>query len=141
MSPFSKLFGQSSEESSGAHPEVNEGNRSSKPGAPQGSKDQDFGLQFIVETGETKTIQTLPVTIGRSDQNGIILKDETVSTTHARVYYDEQVGNVCIVDLDSLNGVYINDQPTRKNVLYDGCQIRLGKGKLTFRDTGYIHPG
>jgi len=141
MGPFSKIFGQSANEDSGSTPGGKEGKEASKPGAPQGSKEQGFGLQFIIESGETKTIKTLPVSIGRSDQNGIVLKDDTVSSTHARVYYDEQVGNVCIVDVDSLNGLFINDQPTRKNVLYDGCQIKLGKANLTFRDTGYIHPG
>ena len=141
MSRFSRLFGQSADESSSTIPGSKEGIEASKAGAPPVSKEQGFGLQFIIESGETKTISTLPVSIGRSDQNGIVLKDDTVSATHARVYYDEQVGNVCIVDADSLNGLYINGQPTRKNVLSDGCQIRLGKVNLTFRDTGYIHPG
>jgi pSer/pThr/pTyr-binding forkhead associated (FHA) protein len=141
MGPFSKIFGQNTNESSGPTPASKEGADASKPGATQASKEQDFGLQLILESGETKAISTLPVSIGRSDQNSMVIKDDTVSATHARVYYDEQVGNVCIVDLDSLNGLYISDQPTRKNVLYDGTQIRLGKVKLTFRDTGYIHPG
>ncbi len=141
MSPLSNIFGQNSKESSNPTKEGNEGGQAIKPGASQASKEQGFGLLFILESGEKKTINTLPVSIGRSDQNGVILKDDTVSATHARVYYDEQVGSVCIVDLDSLNGVFINDQPTRKNVLYDSSQVRLGKVKLTFRDTGYIHPG
>ncbi len=113
----------------------------SKSNASPPAKEPGYGLQFVLESGETVPVKALPVSIGRNDQNGIVLKNDTVSSTHARVYFDERVRNVCIVDMDSLNGVFINDQPTRKNVLFDGCQIRLGNSKLTFRDTGYIHPG
>ena len=141
MSRFSKLFGQSEDARSSSNPGDRAGNETGNSGIPQGTKDQGFGLQFVLESGETRTVSTLPVSLGRSDQNGIVLKDDTVSATHARVYYDEQVGYVCIVDVDSLNGLFINGQPTRKNVLSDGCHIRLGMVNLTFRDTGYIHPG
>jgi pSer/pThr/pTyr-binding forkhead associated (FHA) protein len=141
MGPFSKILGQNTNESSDPTSTGKERTDASKTSEAEASKEQGFGLHLILESGEIKTISTLPVSIGRSDQNSMVIKDDTVSATHARVYYDEQVGNVCIVDLDSLNGLYINDQPTRKNVLYDGAQIRLGKVKLTFRDTGYIHPG
>jgi len=141
MSRLSKLFGHSANETPSPISGEKEGGEAGKPGATQGPKEQGFGLQFILDSGESVTITTLPVSIGRSDQNGIVLKDDTVSATHARVYYDDRVRNVCIVDMDSLNGLFINDQPTRKNILYDGCQIKLGRAKLTFRDTGYIHPG
>ena len=130
MDPLSKMFGQKGEGTSG-----------SQESASRGSTEQAFGLQLIFESGESVIIPSLPVTIGRGDQNSVVLKDDTVSTTHARIYYDDLVRNICIVDTDSLNGLYINDQPTRKNILYDGAKIRLGKVVLTFRDTGYIHPG
>jgi hypothetical protein len=99
-----------------------------------------YGLNFLSESGENRVFANLPISIGRGEQNDLILADESVSTVHVRVYYDEIVDDVCIVDLDSLNGLYIDDKPTRKNVLQDGVKIRLGQVQMTFRDTGYIHP-
>jgi hypothetical protein len=103
--------------------------------------DETFGLRLVDENGTIKILEKLPVSIGRDRQNEIVLKDTTVSASHARIYYDEAAGLVCIEDLDSLNGLYINGQPTRKNVLQDGVKIMVGKITLTFQDTGYIHPG
>lgn len=101
--------------------------------------DEMFGLKFSLDSGKTWTLDTLPARIGRSEQNEIVLDDESVSAIHAQVYYDDLIGDVCIQDLDSLNGLFINNLPTRKNVLQDGAKIGLGKLGLTFRDTGYIH--
>jgi pSer/pThr/pTyr-binding forkhead associated (FHA) protein len=81
----------------------------------------------------------LPVSIGRSEANQIVLQDETVSSSHALIYFDELVEEICILDLDSLNGIYIDQAPTRRNILSDGVKITMGAVDLTFRDTGYIH--
>jgi pSer/pThr/pTyr-binding forkhead associated (FHA) protein len=98
-----------------------------------------FGLKFILDSGEERIFTTLPVRIGRNDQNDLILSPDTVSATHALVYFDELIQDVCILDLDSLNGLYIDRFPTRKNILNDGMRISLGDAMITFRDTGYIH--
>ncbi len=102
--------------------------------------DERYGLKFVFESGESKVFNSLPISLGRAEQNNIVLNDDTVSAMHAKIYYDQQIKDICIVDLDSLNGLFIEGQPTRKNILYDGVQIRLGKVAFTFRDTGYIHP-
>jgi hypothetical protein len=117
------------------------GSRTEMPGITleQETGLQEFGLQFIRDSGAIQTFTSLPVSVGRSPHNDIVLDDETVSAQHARVYYDEIVGAICVVDLDSANGTWINDHPTRKNVLEDGARLRLGKVQLEFRDTGYIH--
>jgi pSer/pThr/pTyr-binding forkhead associated (FHA) protein len=104
------------------------------------SKAQEYGLKFVLDSGESRTFTVSPVSIGRQDDNQIVLKEPSVSAKHARIYYDENVKCICIVDLDSLNGLSINDLPTRKNVLHDGDRIKLGNSVLTFWDTGYIHP-
>jgi hypothetical protein len=100
---------------------------------------EEFGLQFIQPSGVKQTFSSLPISIGRSPQNDIVLEDETVSAQHARVYYDEVVGAICVLDLDSANGISINGHPTRKNVLQSGAKLRLGEAQLEFLDTGYIH--
>jgi len=103
--------------------------------------DQAYGLNFTLESGESKLFTSLPISLGRAENNDIVLTNETVSAHHAQVYYDEKAKDICIVDLDSLNGLFIGDQPTRRNILYDGVKIGLGTAFLIFRDTGFIHPG
>lgn len=106
---------------------------------PALDQDNVFGLKFHLDPDGTKTFTRLPITIGRSEQNDIVLNDKTVSAVHARVYYDDRVKDVCIVDNDSLNGLLVDEYPTYRNVLQDGVRIRLGRVTITFRDTGYIH--
>jgi pSer/pThr/pTyr-binding forkhead associated (FHA) protein len=102
-------------------------------------KAQPFGLKFILESGEEHIFTALPIRIGRNEQNNIILSQDTVSSIHAMVYFDQLIQDVCILDLDSLNGLFIDRFPTRKNILNDGMKIYLGDAVLTFRDTGYIN--
>ncbi len=109
-------------------------------GAPV-APDQGFGLKFILPGAEPRLFTTLPISIGRNPSNDIVLADETVSAQHAQVYYDDKAQDICIVDLDSLNGLFIGGQPTRKNILYDGVKIGLGMVSLIFRNTGFIYPG
>ena len=98
-------------------------------------------LQLIDATGNAWPLEPLPVNIGRDAQrNSIVLIDDNVSATHARVFYDDILKAVCIEDAGSLNGVYIEDHPTLKNVLYDGAKIRFGDTTFTYRDMGYIPP-
>lgn len=101
---------------------------------------QIYGLKFIFEHGEAKLFTGLPISFGRAEENDIVLVNETVSAHHALVYYDQKAKDICIVDLDSLNGVFIDGQPTCCNVLYDGVRINLGTATLVFRDTGFIYP-
>ncbi len=98
-----------------------------------------FGLKLILDTGKEFAFASLPISIGRSEANQIVLKDETVSSSHALIYFDDLAQEVCILDLDSLNGIYVDHAPTRRNILSDGVKISLGAVDLTFRDTGYIH--
>jgi len=106
---------------------------------PSISPEQAYGLVFVFPSGESKTFTSLPISMGRSEENSLIINDETVSASHAQVYYDDLAKDVCILDKESVNGVWIDGQPTRKNVLHDGVRIKLGSVELTFRDTGYIH--
>ena len=138
MNRITKLFGRKDEEDEKknelAPAPVTEHN-------VQNLADQEFGLMFTFENGSSQTFTTLPIVIGRSEQSALVLQDSSVSAQHAYVYYDNRLQKVCISDLDSTNGLFINDQPTRKNILLDEAAIRLGNVLLTFRDTGYIHSG
>jgi pSer/pThr/pTyr-binding forkhead associated (FHA) protein len=98
-----------------------------------------FGLKLTLDAGQEFAFASLPVSIGRGEANQIVLKDETVSSSHALIYFDDLAQEVCILDLDSLNGISVDHAPTRRNILSDGVKISLGAVDLTFRDTGYIH--
>jgi pSer/pThr/pTyr-binding forkhead associated (FHA) protein len=117
-------------------PQNNQGQNMSALG-----QDSIFGLKFILSPDDDKTFTSLPITIGRSQQNDIVLDDETISAVHAHVYFDDRINDVCIVDIDSLNGLFVDDYPTYRNVLQDGVRLKLGRVVITFRDTGYIHSG
>ena len=146
MGPISRLFGRKDDEPSAdqeGSPEPDKDDVqteitqvSQKKGTDAG---QEYGLKFTLPSGKALILTSLPISIGRSDQNDIVLKDEAVSAKHAQIYYDDLIKDVCILDNDSLNGMFIDGQPTRKNILYDGVKIRLGGAEITFTDTGYIH--
>ena len=124
-----------------ADPGVQDQPQASNVSGSHDAPDQVYGLKFILESGESKLFTSLPISIGRAENNDIVLAHETVSAYHAQVYYDDKARDICILDLDSLNGLFISDQPTRKNILFDGVKIGFGTAVLTFRDTGFIYPG
>ena len=98
---------------------------------------QEFGLHLVLDTDQIIDIE-LPTTIGRSEENTIVIDDDSMSAHHARIYFDDYIGAVCIEDMESLNGIFIDGRPTAKNVLEDGVRLTLGSYSLTFRDTGYL---
>jgi hypothetical protein len=60
---------------------------------------------------------------------------DTVSSQHARIYYNAIFGNVIIEDLTSTNGIFINGrQAPHKNLLKDGWVVGLGSVILTYHD-------
>lgn len=93
----------------------------------------DFQFALELATGDRKVFRGLPVTIGRGDQNDLVLTDATVSAQHARLYYDLHLRGVCISDTQSLNGVFIDDLPVSRGLLTDGARIRLGMVTMIFR--------
>src|SRR5258707_1985382 len=73
------------------------------------------------------------VTIGRSPDCQIVLKDFGISRTHARLFADEE--GVRIQDLKSKNGTQVNGVPVVEAPLKDGDRILLGKFQLAFSKT------
>jgi hypothetical protein len=147
MSKLSKLFGaKPNKEKETVEPSLRPEDVTLFVQSPVQSKSaeeqgDDFGLQFHLLTGEVKSFASLPIMIGRGEANEINLADDSVSSMHARIYFDERVGSICIEDLHSLNGIFVNDMPTSKNILRDGDKIRIGNLEMTFKDTGFIYQG
>ena len=76
------------------------------------------------------------ITIGRAPENDLVITQdfpgwETVSRSHARVY--RQAGRWIIEDLDSTNGVYVNERRTGRNLLRDGWRLGIGEVEFIFR--------
>lgn len=78
---------------------------------------------------------TLPVTLGAADGNDVTFEDPRVSRNHAML---ERRGRaVEIVDLNSENGTFVNDERVTRRVLAEGDTVRLGEDvELLFRHGG-----
>ena len=63
--------------------------------------------------------------IGRSSENSIILDDITVSRKHALLLISKE--NIKIVDNNSTNGIYVNNEITSDSILKSGDKIQIGK--------------
>ncbi len=74
------------------------------------------------------------LTVGRSSDNDVVLKDFSVSRHHARV--DEAGGELCIVDLGSTNGVKVDDAVVESAVLTAGARLAIGSFVMTVEEAG-----
>lgn len=64
------------------------------------------------------------ITIGRAENNSIVIEDITVSQNHAQIYTFQNTSH--IKDLDSKNGVYVNGKKTHHHIIQTGDSVRLG---------------
>lgn len=87
---------------------------------------------------ERLRIGNLPLTIGRSYANDLILDDRHVSPEHARLETDPD-GGVRLVDLGSRNGVFLlgPTRAVRSTPLESGMRVRLGRSELRFRSADH----
>jgi len=89
---------------------------------------------YLVVQDETK--KRYPITkttwrIGRGSDNEMTLQDSSVSRRHAEIHRDK--GDVfTIFDLDSLNGVFVNNDKVKKQILHEGDILDIGDISLRF---------
>jgi len=84
--------------------------------------------------GKRLSVKTPVVNIGRADYNDIVLPDESVSTSHAKLQRREGVW--VLVDLESTNGTFIDgDQIKGEAPLAPGATVRFGEIALVFEPT------
>ncbi len=76
--------------------------------------------------------------VGRGEENSIVLKDRFISKSHARI--EEEKGTYFVEDMRSANGTYVNDrrilQPTP---LQNRDVLRLGDVELLFVNEVHGH--
>lgn len=82
-------------------------------------------------SGSTYELSRDAVRIGRSNDNEIVLANDSISTHHAEIQRRRE-GDVYIVDLASTNGIYVNDEKVTKAPLKSGDLIELGEVRLRF---------
>ena len=87
-------------------------------------------------TFKNKTLQKYPVqkgyslTIGRKRNNDIIIENLAVSSHHAKI---DSVGDgFVLIDLQSKNGSFVNEQRVSSHWLKEGDAISIGKHSLIF---------
>ncbi|MFT5426903.1 MAG: hypothetical protein ACI9ZT_001851 [Gammaproteobacteria bacterium] len=89
---------------------------------------------FLVTQDETKARHPITRTtcrIGRSKNNEITLRDSSVSRRHAEIHRDQ--GDVfTLIDLNSLNGVFVNNEKIGRYKLQEGDIMEIGDINLRF---------
>jgi transcriptional regulator with GAF, ATPase, and Fis domain len=80
--------------------------------------------------GQTLSLTEDEIVIGRDASSHISLADLAVSRHHCRIYRTGD--SFRIVDLDSLNGTFLNGLPVKERTLSHGDQIKLGDTCFSF---------
>ena len=82
-------------------------------------------LKFDGQVLKEVPISASPVTIGRAPDNDIHINNLAVSNYHARIFPEGD--RLMVEDLESVNGVFINDRRVKKGPLASGDTILVGK--------------
>jgi pSer/pThr/pTyr-binding forkhead associated (FHA) protein len=77
---------------------------------------------FRLAPGATKTL-------GRAPRADFVLEAALVSRLHCRLTATDNT--IDVVDLDSTNGTYINDQRVRSGTLATGDRLKVGRIEMT----------
>ena len=80
--------------------------------------------------GNVFTIEDLPVVIGRDTTATLCIADASVSRRHSQI--EKENGEFVILDLESLNGTFINDVPVKRRKLQHGDRVRIGDSQFLF---------
>ena len=91
-------------------------------------------------TGQRIPLTSSPLTIGRADDNRVILPPETgASRHHAELSEDD--GAWSVRDLGSMNGTWVNDERIEwPRLLHPGDQIRIASEVMVYGDTSMPMP-
>ena len=108
-------------------------------------------LGFISNNSLLKKIEILPgnkiieIRVGKSQDNEVIISNNFISKTHAKLHIDQQ-GSLFIIDLGSTNGTFINGRRIESNVKIpvspsDTIEFAQGQGvRLVFNPEAYGAP-
>ena len=72
----------------------------------------------------------LPATIGRNPEHAVAINHDSISRTHCKLSLNAD-GALSVHDLNSLNGIYVNDRKVKHSVLIPGDVLQVGA--ISFR--------
>ena len=117
-----------------------------RPATPAPQRPIASAAAAVAGTGQPKLVTLNPVapvpaeysllkdetSLGRGTENDLVVPHASVSRTHARI--QRRNGAYQLIDLNSTNGTFINDQPVHGSVpLAPGSEVRLGEVSFIFR--------
>jgi len=82
-------------------------------------------------TGEKIELGTNPTLLGRLKAATLCLDNETVSRRHCMIKH--AADGYVVVDLDSVNGTYVNGKRVKEKRLADGDVIQVGNILFVFK--------
>lgn len=100
-----------------------------------------FGVTAGPRRGEEIPISSPSVSIGQGPQNDVVLTDDSVSRTHARLEY--RIGSWMLTDLESTNGTTVEGVKLAPGVptpLSYASTVRFGGVQLQFREVENADP-
>ena len=80
--------------------------------------------------GAVFSIEDFPVVIGRETAATLCLADASVSRRHSQI--EKENDQFVLMDLESLNGTFINDVPIKRRTLQHGDRVRIGDSQFLF---------
>jgi len=108
------------------------------PAAAPGPRPSGVIGTFLIRTGALKgqrlAVKTPIVNIGRADYNDLVIPDESISTSHAKLQRREGIWT--LVDLDSTNGCFVDGERVQgEATLAPGASVRFGDVSAIFDPT------
>jgi phosphoserine phosphatase RsbU/P len=96
------------------------------PSGPAASATKAPALAVTNPSGNRTRVMVdpIPFLIGRQGENNLVLRDNRVSRSHARISAEN--GEYFIEDLDSRHGVFVNGERIQRHRLSDGDRIDFG---------------
>ncbi|MGE0385895.1 MAG: FHA domain-containing protein [Gammaproteobacteria bacterium] len=108
--------------------------RHAAPPAPVSAPKPFAWLVRIEDESVRHPISHSPWRIGRGRNNDLTVDDQSVSRQHAEIHRRHD-GSFTVVDLESLNGVFVNEKKVRRADIAEGDSIDIGD--VPFRFTLY----
>jgi pSer/pThr/pTyr-binding forkhead associated (FHA) protein len=102
------------------------------PQGPQAAAQTNARLVVLTSelAGQEFSLARASVVIGRTEENDIVINHRSISRHHAKIV--REVDRYTIVDLQSANGVRVNNEDYERIELHPGDVVELGHVKLRF---------
>ena len=83
-------------------------------------------LTFVLEDGQEVVVPLIGlITLGRDDDNDVVIDDERISRHHAELVTHAD-GRIEVHDLGSTAGTFVNDRPVRSHTIRRGDRLAFG---------------